>query len=53
MENSNETLVMRVGYTYVPVQSFDEIFPPEEALEHGSLFKSLYLPMEVYGPKGY
>ena len=41
----------RVGYAYVPVQTFGETYPPEEALLRGTLFPELDLPITVYGPK--
>ena len=31
---------------YSPLQSFHELYSPEEALEHGTLFKELDLPFE-------
>ncbi len=41
----------RVGYAYVPVQNFGEIYSPEEGLERGTIFKELDLPISVYGPR--
>ena len=41
----------RVGYAFVPIQKFDKIYTPEEALERGTLFPELDLPISVYGPK--
>ena len=41
----------RVGYAYVPVQKFGDLYSPEEGLERGTLFRELDLPISVYGPK--
>ncbi len=40
----------RVGYAYVPVQKFKEIYPPEVGLEKGTIFPELDLPISVYCP---
>ena len=40
---------MPLGYSYVPIQHFRMTYTPEEALNHGTLFEELYLPMGVYG----
>ena len=40
-----------VGYAYVPIQIMDEIYSFEKALEVGTLFPELNLPMEVYVPR--
>lgn len=40
----------RVGYAYVPIQKFGEIYSPEEGLERGTIFPELDLPISVYGP---
>ena len=39
----------RLGYAFVPVQTLDKVWTPEEALLRGSLFPELYLPFGVYG----
>ncbi len=49
-KNYNETYV-RVGYAYVPVQQFEMIYSPEEALSNGTAFPELNLPISVYVPK--
>ncbi|MBE7034521.1 MAG: spore coat associated protein CotJA [Ruminococcaceae bacterium] len=49
MEEKYQPLV-RVGYAYVPVQELGELYAPEEALERGTLFPELDLPISVYGP---
>ncbi|MBE7038940.1 MAG: spore coat associated protein CotJA [Ruminococcaceae bacterium] len=51
MENIHEEMYTRVGYAFVPVQSFEKMYPPEEALSNGTAFPELNLPMSVYGPK--
>lgn len=43
---------MRLGYTYVLPQVFENLYSPEEALQNGTLFRALHIPMEVYGPMG-
>ncbi|MBE6664555.1 MAG: spore coat associated protein CotJA [Ruminococcaceae bacterium] len=40
----------RVGYAFVPIQTFGEIYTPEEGLERGTIFPELDLPISVYGP---
>lgn len=37
-----------VGYAYIPPQRMEQVFSPEEALAHGTLFPELYLPIGVY-----
>ena len=51
MKNINEEMYMRVGYAFVPVQAFEEMYSPEEALTNGTAFPELNLPISVYGPK--
>lgn len=41
--------IERVGYAYVPMQHFGEIYPPEQGLERGTIFPELDLPISVYG----
>ncbi|MCI8335837.1 MAG: spore coat associated protein CotJA [Peptococcaceae bacterium] len=48
MEEARRVVVMRPGYTYVPPQKFETTYKPDEALEKGTLFPILYLPMSVY-----
>ncbi|MCI9626257.1 MAG: spore coat associated protein CotJA [Clostridia bacterium] len=43
---------MRLAYTYVLPQTFENLYSPEEALQNGTLFRALHIPMEVYGPMG-
>lgn len=51
MKNNFEEMYVRVGYAFVPIQSFEEMYSPEEALANGTAFPELNLPMSVYGPK--
>lgn len=39
----------RVGYAYVPVQTFNDIYSPAEALCRGTLFPELDMPFGMYG----
>lgn len=41
----------RVGYAYVPVQSYGRVFNPRDALLHGTLFPILVIPWNKYVPK--
>ncbi|KNF08575.1 spore coat associated protein JA [Gottschalkia purinilytica] len=34
----------KLAHAYVPYQSLDKIFCPEEALKKGTLFPELYMP---------
>ncbi len=43
---------MRIGYAYVLPQAFDNLYSPEEALQNGTLFRELNIPIEAYGPMG-
>lgn len=45
----NNTESMCPGYAYVPIQKLEQVFEPENALMHGTLFPELYLPITVYG----
>lgn len=38
-----------VGYAYVPVQTFNNIYSPSDALCRGTLFPELDMPFGVYG----
>ena len=42
---------LRVGYSYVPIQKFGEVYTYEDALKNGTLFPELNLPLGVYGKK--
>ena len=42
---------IRVGYAYVPYQEYGELFTPEEASMHGTLFPELYIPWGEYVPE--
>ena len=43
--------VPMVGYANVPFQVLNEIYSFEKALETGTLFPELNLPMEIYVPR--
>lgn len=51
MNKNYEEIMVRVGYAFVPVQVFGEMYSPEEALANGTAFPELNLPMAIYGPK--
>lgn len=40
---------LKLGYAFVPVQTLDKVWTPEEGLLRGSLFPELYMPFGVYG----
>ena len=40
---------MPLGYAYVPIQRWQMMYAPEEALAKGTLFEELYKPLGVYG----
>ncbi len=46
---SSGKCVQRLGYAYVPVQQMNEVYPPEKALERGTMFPELDLPFGMYG----
>ena len=48
-QNDPDKIKMSYGYCYVPIQSFEKLFEPEQALAAGTLFKELYLPITEYG----
>ena len=47
--NGCGTCMGRVGYAYVPVQTFNDIYLPEEGLSKGTIFPELYKPFGMYG----
>ena len=47
--NELNNVQKQVGYAYVPIQQFGEVYAPEEALKRGTLFPELDLPLGVYG----
>lgn len=51
MSENNNMSYLRLGYAYVPMQDFSELYDTEDALEHGTLFKELDIPYESYGQK--
>ena len=38
-----------VGYAYVPVQQAETVYEPCRALDRGTVFPELDLPIDVYG----
>lgn len=46
--NELYTVQPRVGYAYVPYQTFGEIYGLDEAFRRGTLFPELDLPYGVY-----
>lgn len=39
-----KTPQMQYAQAYVPFQTFGEVFPPEKALMHGTVFPELFQP---------
>ncbi len=39
---------MPIAYAYVPIQKFRMLYKTDKALERGTLFEELDLPLEVY-----
>ncbi len=48
MNDEMEVMEYNVAYAYVPVQKMQETYPPEKALERGTMFPELDLPLGVY-----
>ncbi len=46
---TNATPMPKVGYAFVPMQSFGETYPPSKALVQGTVFPALDLTIEEYG----
>lgn len=38
----------RLAFAYVPYQKFENLYPEEEALWRGTLYKDLYVPFSDY-----
>lgn len=55
MENNNNMCMCAypIGYAFVPEQHFGTVYDMDMALERGTLFPELDLPMGVYGKEGY
>ena len=51
MDKHYDEPFVRVGYAFVPIQEFENLYSPEEALANGTAFAELNLPISVYGPK--
>ena len=45
MQGSDVQLAM----VYAPYQFFTNLYTPEQAMKHGTLFEELYKPLEVGG----
>ena len=43
------TCMGMVGYAYVPVQTFGDIYTPAEGLTNGTVFPELNKPFGMYG----
>ena len=39
---------MILGFSYVPIQCFDNLYSIEEALNNGTIFKDLNIPFKEY-----
>lgn len=44
-----DKMCMIPGYAYVPFQRLDDIYDADKALERGTLFPALDIPMSEYG----
>lgn len=42
-----------LAYSYVPIQKLKTVYSACEALENGTLFPELNLPLGVYGKKAF
>jgi|GEM_PF-801847 len=47
--NMTHDCMSKVGYSYVPVQAFNDIYPPAEGLARGTIFPELDKPFGMYG----
>lgn len=52
MENNMCMCEYPVGYAFVPEQIFKNVYDIDEALERGTLFPELDLPLGIYGKVG-
>lgn len=52
MENNMCMCDYPIGYAFVPEQNFGTVYDTEDALERGTLFPELDLPLGVYGKAG-
>lgn len=44
-----DKMCMIPGYAYVPIQRLNDVYDAEQALNRGTLFPCLDLPMSEYG----
>ena len=47
--NTDSCLFGCIGYAYIPMQTLEKTYSPEEALKHASLFPELVINMNEYG----
>lgn len=47
------TCYNKIGYAWVPIQKFGQIYSYEDALKRGTLFPELDLPLGEYGKKAF
>ncbi len=47
--DNKDKIKMSYAYCYVPIQTFEKLFEPENALNAGTLFKELCIPITEYG----
>lgn len=43
----NSSGTVQLGSVYAPMQSWQMLYAPEQALKHGTMFEELYKPLEV------
>ena len=43
------TCMGSIGYSFVPVQVFKDIFSPSDGLSKGTIFRELHKPFGIYG----
>ena len=48
-DNICGTCMGMVGYAFVPVQTFNDIYTPENGLANGTIFPELNKPFGMYG----
>lgn len=47
-DSSNMNQTTKVGYAYVPVQMLTDTYDPAQALENGTVFPQLNIPLGSY-----
>ncbi len=48
-DNTTSDCMGKLGYAFVPVQTFNDIYSPGEGLMAGTIFPELNKPFGVYG----